>query len=67
MQKSVLKTLTESGEAEISCDDGKCVNSAELLGIDICGLKDSNSVEDGMVDLYNTSGIRFKMILFQHF
>ena len=67
MQKPVLRTLTESGEAKISCDDGKCVNSAELLGIDICGLKDSSSVEDGMVDLYNTSGIRFKIILFQHF
>ena len=41
----------ESGEANISCDDGeKCFDSAELLGIDICDFKDSSSVEDGMVD-----------------
>ena len=67
MQKSVLSTLTESGEAKISSDDEKCADSAELLGIDICDLKDSSSVEDGMVDVYNTSGIRFTIILFQLF
>ena len=37
MQTSVLKIATESGEANISCDDDeKCVDSVKLLGIDIC-------------------------------
>ena len=67
MQKSVLRTLTELGKAKLSCDDEKCVDSAELLCIDICDLKDSSYVEDGMVDVYNTSGIRFTIIFFQHF
>ena len=67
MQKSDLRALTESDKAKISCDNEKCVDSVELLGIDICDLKDSSSVKDGMVDVYNTSGIRFTIILFQHF
>ena len=62
MQKSVLRILTESGEANISCD----VDSAELLGINICDFKDFSSVEDGMADAYNTSGMQFTIILFQH-
>ena len=46
MQKSVLRILTESGEANISCDDDeKCVDSGELLGIDICDFNDSSLVE----------------------
>ena len=37
MQTSVLKIATESGEANISCDDDeKCVDSVKLLAIDIC-------------------------------
>ena len=68
MQKSVLRILTESGEANISYDDDeKCVDSAELLGIDICDFNDSSSVEDVMVDAYNISGIRFTVIMFHHF
>ena len=67
MQKSVLRTLTESEKSKILCDNEKCVDLAELLGINICDVKDSSSVEDGMVDLYNTSGIRFTIILFQYF
>ena len=39
----------------------------ELLGIDICDFKDSSSVEDVMVDAYNTSGMQYMIILFQHF
>ena len=67
MQKSVLRTLTESEKAKILCDDEKHVDLAELLGIDICDVKDSSSVEDGIVDLYSTSGIQFTIILFQYF
>ena len=68
MQKSVLRILTESGEANISCDDvEKCVHSAELLGIDICDFNDSSSVEDVMVETYNISGIRFMVKMFHHF
>ena len=68
MQKSVFRILTESGKANISCDDDKkSVDLAELLGIDICDFKDSISVEDGMVYAYNTSGVQFIIILFQHF
>ena len=39
MQMSVLRVLTESGEANISYDeDEKGVDSAELLGIDYVNL-----------------------------
>ena len=34
----------------------------DLFGIDICGFKDSISVEDGMVDAYNTYGMRVLII-----
>lgn len=49
----------ESGEANISFNDNdeKCVDLAELLGIDIYDFKDSSLVEDCIVDAYNTSGI----------
>ena len=53
----------ESGVANISCD----VDSIELLGINICDFKNSSSVEDDMADAYNTSGMRFTIILFQYF
>ena len=60
--------LTESGKADISCDaNEKGGDSVELLSIDICDLKDSSSVEDGVVDAYNTSGMWFTILLFQHF
>ena len=62
MEKSVLKALTK-----ISCDDEKCIDSAELFGIDIYDFKESSSIEDGMVDAYNTPGIRLTAILFWHF
>ena len=62
MEKSVLKTLTK-----ISCDDEKCVDSAELLGIDMYDFKESSSVEDRMVDAYNNPGIRLTTISFQNF
>ena len=68
MQKSVLKILTESGKTNILCDDDEeGADSTELLGINICGFKDSFSVEDGMVDAYNISRMRFTIILFQNF
>ena len=57
----------ESGKANICDGDEKGGDLAELLGIDICDFKDSSSVEDGMVDAYNTSGTRFTIILPQHF
>ena len=59
MQKLVLRVLMESGEANISFNDNdeKCVDLAELLGIDIYDFKDSSLVEDCIVDAYNTSGI----------
>ena len=46
-------------EASISFNDNdeKCVDLAELLGIDIYDFKDSSLVEDCIVDAYNTSGI----------
>ena len=60
--------LTESGKADISCDGSeKSGDSVELLSIDIRDLKDSGSVEDGVVDAYNTSGMWFTILLFQHF
>ena len=63
MPKSVLRTLTETSEAKISCDGvEKSVDLAEVLDIDICDFKDSSSVEDGMADAYNTSGMRFTVI-----
>ena len=63
MPKSVLRTLTETSEAKISCDCvEKSVDLAEVLDIDIYYFKDSSSVEDGMVDAYNTSGMQFTVI-----
>ena len=68
LQKTALRILTESGKAKISCDsDQNGFDSTELFRIDICSFKDSISVEDGMVDAYNTYGMRVIIILFQIF
>ena len=68
LQKTVLRILTESGKAKISCDgDEKGFDSTELFGIDICDFKDSISVEDSRVDAYDTYGMQFITILFQNF
>ena len=61
-----MRIYTESSNDENENDE-KCIDSVELLGIDIGDFKDSSSVEDGMVDAYNTSSVRFKTISFQHF
>ena len=59
--------LTESGKADICDGNAKGGDSVELLIIDICDLKDSSSVEDGVVDACNTSGMWFTILLFQNF
>ena len=61
-----MKKLTQSGEANSSCDDDeKDVNLAELASIDIRDFKDSTSFENGTVDAYNTSGMWFTIVLYR--
>ena len=59
-----MKKLTQSGEANSSCDgDEKDVNLVELASIDIRDFKDSTLFENGTVDAYNTSGMWFTIVL----